>query len=263
MAPGRKVSGCIRPLSTSNSADFRGPCSSSGSGSVRGSVMGEFTVASPTLGFTLNRLRTTDKLSWINSMSSFMASRSALRLATRVDAERADSLFNPSFWEMDSADGRLRVEPGACHMGSSASSSCPKSSLVFTISCTSASSTSSSSSIAASFLSVSSTIFSNKTATTTLISTMAFTTMKDTKKKATPKASATLLQCRRGRAIASDQDSQVRTWNMVYRDFPKLPKYSKPYSCFRLVINSTSLPLMFVNLNPLPKSLNRSTAMMA
>lgn len=24
-------------------------------------------------------------------------------------------------------------------------------------------------------------------------------------------------------------------WNMVYRDFPKLPKYSKPYSCFRPV----------------------------
>eukprot|EP00438_Fugacium_kawagutii_P000647 Skav215317 [mRNA] locus=scaffold2444:139727:145108:- [translate_table: standard] len=87
--------------------------------------------------------------------------------------------------------------------------------------------------------------------------------MKDTKKKATPKASATLLQCSKGRAIASDQLSQVSTWNMVYNDLPKLPKYSKPYSCFRLVINSTSLPLIFTNLKPLPKSLKRSTAMMA
>mmetsp|Transcript_62731 Transcript_62731/g.181817 ORF Transcript_62731/g.181817 Transcript_62731/m.181817 type:complete len:205 (-) Transcript_62731:604-1218(-) len=111
--------------------------------------------------------------------------------------------------------------------------------------------------------SVASAADSRRTATTTLTRMIPHTIWKETKYTAVATATAGSGPCRSGRATASDHDSVVNTWNMVYMARGKLPKYSFPISRPRDDSRGTASPDSFNITPPAPNSLQNSTAKMA
>mmetsp|Transcript_37321 Transcript_37321/g.81467 ORF Transcript_37321/g.81467 Transcript_37321/m.81467 type:complete len:203 (+) Transcript_37321:1-609(+) len=185
--------------------------------------------------------RITEICSFITDTSPLMSATSACNVASsgwRIPFE-ADNLPFVTPFCVPGGGGVVQAPPGReegvlvsssfLELSSTSSFSpfSPSSSSSFPGSLTTRSSTNSFSSSSA-VGEPSSTIFSSNTATTTLMSTTAHRSTKEVKKKPEQTFSNQLGPWRSGRAMASDQDSPVSTWNMVYNALRKFPKYSSP-----------------------------------